>query len=425
MDLTTFAPDDDLAPPARVRIAVDAMGGDRAPDEVVQGAIEWARRNPDTDLLLVGDEPRITPLLGGPLPSSVTIVQTSESVSMEEHPAAAVRRKRDASINVCMRLVREGKADAVVTAGHTGAGVASAILNLGRLRGVDRPALAVQMVTDRGPFVLLDIGATTDSTGHNLAQYARMGSIYAERVLGVKDPSVALLSIGEEGGKGEVRVQEATALLAATDLRFIGNTEGKDLPRHPADVVVCDASIGNVTIKFFEGLSTFIFDMVRAEFRRLPFGPIGYFFLRPGIKRIRDRFDYEKLGGAPLLGVKGTVLITHGRARARMIGFALEATAAAARARIPERIAAALAADEAAATAAAPATAVTSAASVSVASAASSESVAGGPTSPEPAAVTVAAGGNATPVSMDGPEPRPVREAVPAAHGGAADAPAD
>jgi glycerol-3-phosphate acyltransferase PlsX len=247
-----------------------------------------------------------------------------------------------------MRLVREGRADAVVTAGHTGAGVASAILNLGRLRGVDRPALAVQMVTDRGPFVLLDIGATTDSTGHNLAQYARMGSIYAERVLGVKDPSVALLSIGEEGGKGEVRVQEATALLQKTDLRFIGNVEGKDLPHHPADVVVCDASIGNVTIKFFEGLSTFIFDMVRAEFRRLPWGPLGYFFMRPGIRRIRDRFDYEKLGGAPLLGVKGTVLITHGRARARMIGFALEAGAAAARARIPERIAAALAADEAA-----------------------------------------------------------------------------
>ena len=170
-----------------------------------------------------------------------------------------------------------------------------------------------------------------------------MGAIFAESVLGVSNPSVALLSIGEEGGKGEQRVQEATGLLAASDLRFVGNTEGKDLPRHPADVVVCDATVGNVTIKFFEGLSSFIFDMLRTEFQRWPLGPIGYAFMKPGIGRIRRRFDYERLGGAPLLGVKGTVLITHGRAKRRMIGFAVEVGAAAARAKIPERIADALA----------------------------------------------------------------------------------
>jgi phosphate acyltransferase len=298
------------------------------------------------ELLLVGDDERLTPHFGGPLPPQVSVVQAAQSVAMDEHPAAAVRRKREASINVCMRLMREGRADAVVTAGHTGAGVASAILNLGRLRGVDRPALAVQVISQRGPFVLLDIGATTDSTGHNLAQYAQMGAIFAERVLGVSDPSVALLSIGEEGGKGEQRVQDATARLADSGLRFIGNVEGKDLPHHPADVVVCDASLGNVTIKFFEGLSTFIFDELRAEFRRWPWGPLGYLFMRPGIARIRGRFDYERLGGAPLLGVKGTVLITHGRARRRMVGFAIEVGAAAARARIPERISAALAVAE-------------------------------------------------------------------------------
>ena len=262
---------------------------------------------------------------------------------MDEHGAAAVRRKRDASINVCMRLVKDGRADAVVTAGHTGAGVAAAILNLGRLPHVDRPALAVQLLTDRGPMVLLDIGATTDSTGSNLYQYAHMGAIFAERVLGVADPSVALLSIGEEGGKGEKRVQEATELIEASSLRFLGNAEGRDLPHHPADVVVCDASVGNVTMKFFEGLSTFIFDMVRAEFRRWPLGPVGYLFMRPGMSRIRQRFDYERLGGAPLLGVRGTVLITHGRARRRMIGFAVGVGAAAAAAQIPERIADALA----------------------------------------------------------------------------------
>ncbi len=333
----------DQATAGRVRVAVDAMGGDHAPEEVVIGSVDWAREHPDTDVILVGDEPRLRPFLTGPLPANVTIVQASESVGMDEHPAAAVRRKRDASINVCMRLIKDGHADAVVTAGHTGAGVAAAILNLGRLKGVDRPALAVQMVTDKGPMVLLDIGATTDSTGLNLYQFAHMGAIFSEKVLGVTKPSVALLSIGEEGGKGEQRVQDATELLKDGKLRFLGNAEGRDLPQHPADVVVCDASVGNVTIKFFEGLSSFIFDMLRVEFRRPPFGPIGYLFMRPGLARIRRRFDYERLGGAPLLGVKGNVLITHGRARRRMIGFAVEVGAAAARARIPERIADALA----------------------------------------------------------------------------------
>jgi glycerol-3-phosphate acyltransferase PlsX len=328
---------------ARVRVAVDAMGGDHAPEEVVAGSLDWATRNPGTDVILVGDEARIEALIPNGRPANLTIVAASESVTMDEHPALAVRRKKDASINVCMRLVKEGRADAVVTAGHTGAGVAAAILNLGRLKGVDRPALAVQMITDRGPMVLLDIGATTDSTGTNLYQYALMGTIFAERVVGVSNPSVALLSIGEEGGKGEQRVQEATELLNASHLNFKGNAEGKDLPQHPADVVVCDATVGNVTIKFFEGLSTFIFDMVRAEFKRPPLGPVGYLFMRPGIARIRERFDYERLGGAPLLGVKGTVLITHGRAKRRMIGFAVEVGAAAARARIPDRIADALA----------------------------------------------------------------------------------
>jgi phosphate acyltransferase len=328
---------------ARVRVAVDAMGGDHAPEEVVAGSLDWATRNPGTDVILVGDEARIEALIPNGRPANLTTVAASESVTMDEHPALAVRRKKDASINVCMRLVKEGRADAVVTAGHTGAGVAAAILNLGRLKGVDRPALAVQMITDKGPMVLLDIGATTDSTGTNLYQYALMGTIFAERVVGVSNPSVALLSIGEEGGKGEQRVQEATELLNASHLNFKGNAEGKDLPQHPADVVVCDATVGNVTIKFFEGLSTFIFDMVRAEFKRPPLGPVGYLFMRPGIARIRERFDYERLGGAPLLGVKGTVLITHGRAKRRMIGFAVEVGAAAARARIPDRIADALA----------------------------------------------------------------------------------
>ena len=329
----------------RPRVAVDAMGGDHAPEEVVRGAVDWAREHPDVDVILVGDEARITPFIDEALPEHVSIVHASESIGMEEAPAVAVRRKRDAAINVAMRLVRDGEADAVVTAGHTGAGVASAILHLKRLPGVDRPALAVQMITQTGPLTLLDIGATTDSTGVNLAQFAHMGSLFSEKVLGVDDPSVALLSIGGEEGKGEVRVQDATALLRDGHLNFIGNVEGRDVPSHPADVVVCDASVGNVTMKFFEGLSRTIFGMLEAEFKRLPWGPLGYFFMRPGIGRIRERFDYEKLGGSPLLGVNGTVLISHGSAKRRMIGYAVEVTAAAARANIPERISAALASE--------------------------------------------------------------------------------
>jgi glycerol-3-phosphate acyltransferase PlsX len=329
----------------RPRVAVDAMGGDHAPEEVVRGALEWSREHPDVDVILVGDEARITPFVDEALPDHVRIVHASEAIGMDEAPAVAVRRKRDASINVAMRLVRDGEADAVVSAGHTGAVVASAILHLKRLPGVDRPALAIQMITQTGPLTLLDIGATTDSSGVNLAQYAHMGSLFSERVLGVSEPSVALLSIGGEEGKGETRVQDATALLRDGHLNFVGNVEGRDLPRHPADVVVCDASVGNVVMKFFEGLSLTIFGMLEEEFRRPPWGPLGYLFMRPGIGRIRERFDYEKLGGSPLLGVNGTVLITHGSASRRMVGYAVEVTAAAARASIPQRITVALASE--------------------------------------------------------------------------------
>lgn len=322
-----------------VRIAVDAMGGDHAPEEVVRGALLYARRQPRDQVILVGDVERIHAIAGPTVPAGVSFVPASQVIGMDEHPAKALREKRDASILVAMDLVKRGEADAVVTAGHTGAGMAAAVLRLGRLPGVDRPALAVQMVTDSGPFVLLDIGANPDSTPENLYQYAHMGALFAERVLGVRSPRVALLSIGEEKGKGDARIQRATELLDGSDLRFTGNIEGKDLVQHMADVVVCDAVLGNVTIKFFEGLSTFIFGLLQREFRRPPLGPLAYLLMRGGIRRIRAVFDYEKLGGSPLLGVRGTVIITHGRAKARMVSYALEVGAAAARARIPERIA--------------------------------------------------------------------------------------
>jgi glycerol-3-phosphate acyltransferase PlsX len=330
-----------------VRVAIDAMGGDHGPTEVVPGALAFARAHPDDRLILVGDETTVA-AIAGPLPANVTIVHATQVIGMDEHPALALREKKDSSILVATELVRRGEADAVVTAGHTGAGMAAAVLRLGRLPGVDRPALAVQMITDSGPMVLLDIGANPDSTPENLAQFARMGAIFAERVMGVPNPRVALLSIGEEKGKGDARIQRATELLDASGLRFEGNVEGKDLAKHLADVVVCDAVLGNVVIKFFEGLSTFIFDLWRTEFRRGIRGRLAYGLLRPGVDRIRNVFDYEKVGGSPLLGVRGTVIITHGRAKRRMVEFACEVGATTARTQVPQRIAEALAEQDAA-----------------------------------------------------------------------------
>ncbi len=326
-----------------VRVAVDAMGGDHGAPEVVLGALDHARAFPDDRVILVGDETIIRGI-AGKLPPNTSIVQASQVVGMDEHPALALREKKDSSILVAVDLVKDGKADAVVTAGHTGAGMAAAVLRLGRLPGVDRPALAVQLITAKGPIVLLDIGANPDSTPENLVQYARMGAIFAERVLGVSEPRVALLSIGEEKGKGDVRIQRATELLDQTDLNFRGNVEGKDLTTHLADVVVCDAVLGNVVIKFFEGLSTFIFDLWRAEFSGSWRGRLGYLLMRPSVGRIRGVFDYERVGGSPLLGVRGTVIITHGRARRRMIAFGMEVAAQTARTGVPALIAESLAA---------------------------------------------------------------------------------
>jgi glycerol-3-phosphate acyltransferase PlsX len=198
------------------------------------------------------------------------------------------------------------------------------------------------MISAGRPFVLLDIGANPDSTAENLAQFARMGAIFSERVLGVERPRVALLSIGEEKGKGDARIQRATELLDETDLNFIGNVEGKDLTQQVADVVVCDAVLGNVVIKFFEGLSGFIFDQFRDEFRRSLRGRLAYLLLRPGIARIRHTFDYEVVGGSPLLGIRGTVIITHGRAKRRMIEHAVRVGAATAREHVAQRIGQAL-----------------------------------------------------------------------------------
>ena len=230
------APDDGRG----VTIAVDAMGGDHGPAEVVPGALDHARANPQDRVILVGDE------CDRPRPRRRAPAERLDRPRLRGRRHGRARRRSPSARRRTLDPRRDGprqagEADALVTAGHTGAGMAAAVLRLGRLPGVDRPALAVQLVTEGGTLVLLDIGANPDSSAENLAQYARMGSIFSERVLGVETPRVALLSIGEEKGKGDLRIQQATELLDQTDLNFVGNVEGKDLTRHQADVVVCDA----------------------------------------------------------------------------------------------------------------------------------------------------------------------------------------
>jgi glycerol-3-phosphate acyltransferase PlsX len=323
-----------------MRIAVDAMGGDHAPREIVRGAIDYASSSAD-EVILVGDVPRLEREItayGKGRPDTIRLVDAADVIGMGEHPATALRTKRRASIVVATDLVRDGDADAVVSAGSTGATMAAAVFRLGRIEGIDRPALPAHLVTATGPVMLLDVGANVDSDPENLVQFAAMGAIFAEHVLHVHNPRIGLLNIGEEVEKGDELAREAHSKLAALDLHFVGNVEAHDMIAHRADVVVCDGFVGNVVIKFFEGITSFIFRALREDLQQGPIAPLALLALKPGFDRMKARFDYERYGGAPLLGVKGVSIVTHGRAKARMIENALRVASESAHARVPELI---------------------------------------------------------------------------------------
>jgi glycerol-3-phosphate acyltransferase PlsX len=323
-----------------MRIAVDAMGGDFAPREVVRGAINYAAANAD-EIILVGDVRRIEAEVAEyrhGRPASVTFVDAPDVIGMSESPATALRTKRRASIRVATDLVRDDRADAVVSAGSTGASMAAAVFRLGRIKGIDRPALGAHLVTATGPIMMLDVGANVDPSAGNLVQYAVMGSIYAEHVLKVPQPRIGLLNIGEEDEKGSVLYREANARLRETDVHFVGNVEGNDLAIHAADVVVCDGFTGNVVIKFLEGLTSYIFRSLRDDLQQGAVAPLALLALKPGFDRLKHRFDFERYGGAPLLGVRGVSIVTHGRAKARMVEHAIRVASEAAAAGIPELI---------------------------------------------------------------------------------------
>jgi len=321
-----------------MRIAVDAMGGDHAPEVVVKGTLDAALKWPDLELILVGLPAKIRDCAGGTLPANVEIEEAAETIAMGEHPAAAVRQKKNASIVVATRLVKEQKAQALVSAGSTGAQMAAALFGLGRVRGIERPAIGTVLPTKTGGKILLDVGANPDAKPENLYQFAVMGSIYAEHILNIERPSVALLNIGSEEGKGNLTAQAAYTLLKESDLNFIGNVEGKDLPWGRADVVVCDAFVGNIVLKTIEGLSSYLFSQIKESLTASTSRKIGAALVKPALKEIAGKLDYSVYGGAPLLGVQGTSIVCHGRSNATAIMNAIGVARRCIEERIVERI---------------------------------------------------------------------------------------
>jgi glycerol-3-phosphate acyltransferase PlsX len=324
-----------------MRIAVDAMGGDYAPAEVVAGAVSAARHLSGlTRLYLWGDETRLREELKrhDPVPDLIEIRACSETVGMEEAPAHAVRRKRDSSISRAVDMVKAGDADAVFSAGNTGAAVAATLLKLRMIDGVDRPAIATVMPTLTTPFVLVDAGATPDCTPKNLLQFALMGSIYSHKILGVATPRVGLLSVGSEETKGNLMTKETFLHLEKAPFRFIGNVEGHDLFEGRADVVVCDGFVGNVVLKTTESVAHAMKSWMREEFLKTPVRKLGAWLLRGAIRSLKTKTDPEGYGGAPLLGVNGICIIGHGSARARAIENGIRVAAEAGALKLNETI---------------------------------------------------------------------------------------
>jgi glycerol-3-phosphate acyltransferase PlsX len=306
-----------------MRIAVDAMGGDHAPAEIVRGAAEAAQEY-GIDISLVGLPHLVQPLLDSH--PRLQIVPCTQVIAMEEHPAQAVRSKPDSSMSVCARLCKEGRADGWTSAGNSGAIMAAALLIQGRIRGVERPALGSIVPTQDGFAYFLDVGANVDSKPEYMVQFAEMGAVYAREMLGRPQPRVALLSNGEEEGKGDERVRETTRRLKGTLPGFIGNVEPKDIYASRADVVVADGFVGNVAIKMAEATAEFLFRNLRDEIPKTLPGMLGGLLIRPGVRQLRDRIDWREFGGAPLLGIDGLAVVAHGRSDARAMKNAIRVT---------------------------------------------------------------------------------------------------
>ena len=310
-----------------IKIAVDAMGGDLAPGEIIKGAVDAAGVIEDLKIFLVGKREKIAeklePLQNYPK-DRVIIVDAREVIAADEQAGMAVKKKKDSSLHVAMNLVKEQQAEAVVSAGNTGAFMAGALLIIGRIKGISRPALAPLIPTFNGDrFMLLDVGANVDARPEHLLHYGIMGSIYVQKLLGKNLPEVGLLNIGTEEGKGNLLTREAFPLLKDSGLHFIGNIEARDLMDGAADVVVCDGFTGNIVLKTLEGVAGGIFSSLKKELNKNFKSKLGALMLMSGLKDMKKSLDYTEYGGAPLLGVKGICIKSHGSSNARTIKNAI------------------------------------------------------------------------------------------------------
>lgn len=324
----------------RARIAVDAMGGDYAPSEIVAGALR-AQEELDADVLLVGDPQQVKASLEQHNASAnIEIIPAEGVIEMHEEPLTGIRRKPRASINVAMDLVKQGQADAVVSAGHSGAAMAAALLRLGRLPGIDRPAIGAVLPTMVSkPVLVLDVGANVDCRPKFLEQFALMGQVYSKYVLGTPEPKVGLINIGEESTKGnDLAVRAHQMLQDNPRISFIGNAEGRDVLSGHFDVVVCDGFVGNVLLKFAEAIGEVMLQTVREELPQGLNGKLGTMLLKPNLRRIKQRIDHAEHGGGLLLGVAGVCIISHGSSQAPSIFNAVRMAKEAVDHRVLERI---------------------------------------------------------------------------------------
>jgi len=324
----------------RARIAIDAMGGDRAPGEIVAGALR-AREELDVEVVLVGDPEQIRAAVPQPTLNQLEIVPAEGTIEMHEEPLSGLKRKPQASINVAMDLVKQKRAEAVVSAGHSGAAMAAALLRLGRLRGIDRPAIGAVLPTlvAGKPVIVLDVGAIVDCRPKFLEQFASMGTIYSQYVLGIPNPKVGLLNIGEEPGKGnDLAVQTHQRLSNNRQICFAGNAEGRDVLSGRFDVIVCDGFVGNILLKFAEAVGEVALQILREELPQGVNGKLGTTLLKPNLKRIKQRMDHAEHGGGLLLGVAGVCIISHGSSQAPSIFNAIRLAKEAVDNQVLERI---------------------------------------------------------------------------------------
>ncbi|MFC1478227.1 phosphate acyltransferase PlsX [Candidatus Margulisiibacteriota bacterium] len=322
-----------------MKIAVDAMGGDHAPQEVVKGAIA-AVNELGIDVILVGNQEIITSeLKKNNFQKNISIVHASQVIQMGESPVTAIKTKKDSSINVGLQLVKDGSADGFISAGNTGAVMTAAVFNLGRVKGIERPAIATVWPTKKGRTVILDVGANAECKPKHLLQFGQLGSIFAEEVLHKSKPAVGLLSIGEEEKKGNDLVVGALPLLKQSKINFIGNVESSDIFKGDVDVFVCDGFVGNMLLKFAEGVLSFFSSLIKKEVKKNFMAKIGALFLIPAFKSVQKSTNYDEYGGALLLGVKGVCIISHGRSESKAIKNAIKVAKESAEANIVNKFA--------------------------------------------------------------------------------------